>query len=167
MLTFKQIICLPSNQLAQLELILKQPDLDHDFDCPRTEEDISEHCFESSSSHVPEHIATQVKQLTPDEHLISSLFDVNRIRESNIDREFLFFNCLELIKLNSDILSSSSEESKRRDSTDSLDFIDDNEFKDNEREIVAEEEVVQQDAPLGDGEVIDEYIEDDYRKGLY
>ena len=95
MFTFKQIICLSSNQLAQLELILKQPDLDHDFDCPRTEEDISEHCFESSSSHVPEHIATQVKQLTPDEHLISSLFDVNRIGESNIDREFLFLNCLE------------------------------------------------------------------------
>ena len=151
--------------MAQLELILKQPDLDHEFDCPRTEEDVSEHCFESSSSHVPEHIATEVKQLTPDEHLISSLFDVNRIGESNIDRELLFFNCFMVKTKNpSDILSSSSEESKRRDSTDSLDFIDDNQFKDNEREQVVDE-IVQQEAPLGDGEIIDEYIEDDYRNG--
>ena len=130
--------------MAQLELILKQPDLDHEFDCPRTEEDVSEHCFESSSSHVPEHIATEVKQLTPDEHLISSLFDVNRIGESNIDRELLFFNYFMVQTKNpSDILSSSSEESKRRDSTDSLDFIDDNQFKDNEREQVVDE-IVQQ-----------------------
>ena len=151
--------------MAQLELILKQPDLDHEFDCPRTEEDVSEHCFESSSSHVPEHIATEVKQLTPDEHLISSLFDVNRIGESNIDRELLFFNYFMVQTKNpSDILSSSSEESKRRDSTDSLDFIDDNQFKDNEREQVVDE-IVQQEAPLGDGEIIDEYIEDDYRNG--
>ena len=151
--------------MAQLELILKQPDLDHEFDCPRTEEDVSEHCFESSSSHVPEHIATEVKQLTPDEHLISSLFDVNRIGESNIDRELLFFNFFMVQTKNpSDILSSSSEESKRRDSTDSLDFIDDNQFKDNEREQVVDE-IVQQEAPLGDGEIIDEYIEDDYRNG--
>ena len=151
--------------MAQLELILKQPDLDHEFDCPRTEEDVSEHCFESSSSHVPEHIATEVKQLTPDEHLISSLFDVNRIGESNIDRELLFLNCFMVQTKNpSDILSSSSEESKRRDSTDSLDFIDDNQFKDNEREQVVDE-IVQQEAPLGDGEIIDEYIEDDYRNG--
>ena len=151
--------------MAQLELILKQPDLDHEFDCPRTEEDVSEHCFESSSSHVPEHIATEVKQLTPDEHLISSLFDVNRIGESNIDRELLLFNCSMVQTKNpSDILSSSSEESKRRDSTDSLDFIDDNQFKDNEREQVVDE-IVQQEAPLGDGEIIDEYIEDDYRNG--
>ena len=152
--------------MAQLELILKQPDLDHEFDCPRTEEDVSEHCFESSSSHVPEHIATEVKQLTPDEHLISSLFDVNRIGESNIDRELLFLNCFMVQTKNpSDILSSSSEESKRRDSTDSLDFIDDNQFKDNEREQVEVDEIVQQEAPLGDGEIIDEYIEDDYRNG--
>ena len=77
-----------SDQLAQLELILKQPELDTEFDGPRTEEDISEHCFESvsMSSHVPEHIQAEVKQLTPEEHLISSLFDVNRIGESNIDR---------------------------------------------------------------------------------
>ena len=82
------------NQLAQLEILLQQPEVDHDLDFPRTEEDISEHVFEtvsmsSQANNLPEHIQTEVRKLTPDEHLISSLFDVNRIGESNIDRELL------------------------------------------------------------------------------
>ena len=70
---------------------------------------------------------------------------------------------------NSEILTSSSEESNighdaRCDSTDSMNFIDDN-FKQQERHSQVNEETVDNvEAPIG--EIIDEYIEDDYRNGL-
>ena len=150
------------NQLAQLEILLQQPEMDNDLDFPRTEEDISEHVFEtvsmsSQANNLPEHIQTEVRKLTPDEHLISSLFDVNRIGESNIDRKLL----IAFAETNSilEILSSSSEESlekeERPQSVDSLEFIDDDELKCDRDENI--------EAPLG--EIIDEYIEDDYRNG--
>ena len=147
--------------MAQLEILLQQPEMDNDLDFPRTEEDISEHVFEtvsmsSQANNLPEHIQSEVRKLTPDEHLISSLFDVNRIGESNIDRKLLI--AFSETNSNSEILSSSSEESlekeERPQSVDSLEFIDDDELKCDNAE-----------APLG--EIIDEYIEDDYRKGLH
>ena len=87
------------NQLAELEKILtcETPILQHNLRCPtKTEEEVSDAIFDeattsmtSESTEVTTSLSEEglqeIRRKTPEEHLISALFDVERIQESNIE----------------------------------------------------------------------------------
>ena len=87
------------NQLAELEKILtcETPVLQHNLRCPtKTEEEVSDAIFDeattsltSESTEVTTSLSEEglqeIRRKTPEEHLISALFDVERIQESNIE----------------------------------------------------------------------------------
>ena len=89
------------NQLAELEKILtcETPVLQHNLRCPtKTEEEVSDAIFDeattsmtSESTEVTTSLSEEgleeIRRKTPEEHLISALFDVDRIQESNIEGE--------------------------------------------------------------------------------
>ena len=89
------------NQLAELEKILtcETPILQNNLRCPtKTEEEVSDAIFDeattsmtSESTEVTTSLSEEglqeIRRKTPEEHLISALFDVERIQESNIEGE--------------------------------------------------------------------------------
>ena len=94
------------NQLAELEKILtcETPVLQQNLRCPtKTEEEVSDAIFDeattsmtSESTEVTTSLSEEgleeIRRKTPEEHLISALFDVERIQESNIEGEISIYS---------------------------------------------------------------------------